>query len=275
MYKRSNCKKRCSGAYTGEASIAYTYQLLYEWEKDETYLAYMEKQCETLPEICRCDCSYDILGGNAGATLVLLNAYDMTGNEKYLRWAREAGDHLIASATKYEWGGWGWITPSIGKALTGFAHGASGIMYALARLSDYSGERKYEEAACRAFRFEMHYYRKEKKDWTDLRYTDEQEKLLNYDTAWCHGWGGILMAAQATKKYVRGEWRAELENIAVKVEPKKHYQRGENGYSLCHGKLGNVALLYGMGDGKFCKSWATVWKTSGRGWDSRNVRTLG
>ena len=32
------------------------------------------------------------------------------------------------------------------------------------------------------------------------------------------------------------------------VEPRSRYRRDETGYSLCHGKLGNVALLYGMGE---------------------------
>lgn len=241
-------EKRNSGAYTGEASVAYLYQLLYEQERDNQYLLYMEKQCAMLSQICRYDHNYDILGGNAGAILVLLNAFDMTGNQKYIRWAEQAGNYLINSATEYEWGGWGWIAPSIGKALTGVAHGASGIMYALARLGDYSGKTKYEEAAYRAFQFEMKHYQRDKKDWADLRFTDDQGKMRKYDTAWCHGWGGILMAVQATKIHVKGAWKEELENVAAKAEPRKRYQRGETSYSLCHGKLGNAALMYSMGE---------------------------
>ncbi len=241
-------EKRNSGAYTGEASVAYLYQLLYEQERDNQYLLYMEKQCTMLYQICRYDHNYDILGGNAGAILVLLNAFDMTGNQKYIRWAELAGNHLINSATEYDWGGWGWITPSIGKALTGVAHGAIGIMYALARLGDYSGKTKYEEAAYRAFQFEMKHYQRDKKDWVDLRFTDDQGKMREYDTAWCHGWGGILMAVQAAKIHVKGAWKEELENVAAKAEPRKRYQRKETSYSLCHGKLGNAALMYSMGE---------------------------
>ena len=57
-----------------------------------------------------------------------------------------------------------------------------------------------------------------------------------------------MTASNEVKNYVKGEWKQELERISVKVCPKVRYQKNEDSYSLCHGKLGNVALLYCMGE---------------------------
>ena len=253
--------KRCTGAYTGEASVAYAYQLLYVMGEDDRYLEYMEKQCETLPRLFEGDQNYDVLGGNAGAILVLLNAYALTGKQNYLDWAAQAGDCLIRGATTYEWG-LGWRNPAAKTALTGFAHGAAGMVLALAKLSVYSKDDKYREATKEAFRFEQHFYREEKRDWLDLRSAEKHDSLSGSSTAWCHGWGGILTAYRlaaeslqaANLKEAEGAvWERKLELIPARINPRNRYRRVEQSYSLCHGKFGNAALLYGMGERQLAK----------------------
>ena len=52
---------------------------------------------------------YDLVYGNAGAILALLNLYDLTGEEEYLRIADLAGEKLFASQQFEENTRKGWL----------------------------------------------------------------------------------------------------------------------------------------------------------------------
>lgn len=240
--------KLATGAYSGEASIAFAYMRLYSIQHDEIYLIYIWKQCQITARYLADDNNYDVLGGNAGAVMVFLNAYSLTKEEQYLTWAREAGDYLLQSAASFPWG-IGWINPFTDKALTGFAHGNAGVMLALARLGYKTRENKYMEAAYHAYLYEEHYYKEDWLDWADLRYP-EYALEDNHEMAWCHGWGGIAMARLAIIPYVEGEFREELEKINDYIEEKtKQISYGEK-MCLCHGLAGNAALFDYMGKKK-------------------------
>ncbi len=126
-------EKMPTGAFCGEASIAFVYMLSYLTNKDAKYLEYTKLQCEILSKVFAEDKDYDVIAGNAGVILVLLCAYKLTSDRQYIEWAKKARDILLLSATEYEWG-MGWMNPVTKTALTGFAYGASGIMLALAKL---------------------------------------------------------------------------------------------------------------------------------------------
>lgn len=249
-----------TGAYSGEASVAFAYMLLYKISGNQVLLSYLRKQCRTVAELLVGDREYDVLGGNAGAVIVFINAYKLTGEKTYLTWAMEAGDCLLRSATVYEYG-IGWVRESLGVALTGFAHGTAGIMLALARLGCEAQEEKYLQAAYQAYQYEQYYFREEALDWEDLRYEDRTTEE-NRGMAWCHGWGGIVMARLTAIKYVKGRFKTELEKT-VEFVPRKVKQEGygnqgsygdktvsKTSLCLCHGMCGNLALLWAMGEEK-------------------------
>ena len=141
---------------------------------------------------------------------------------------------------------------SAGVALTGFAHGTAGIMLALVRLGYDTGEKKYWEAAYRAYRYEEHYYREELLDWEDLR-GGEGKLQESPEMAWCHGWGGIVLARMEAMKYVEGDFREELGRIQGFAEEKLMAEGSgykvylKKSFCLCHGICGNLALMAGMG----------------------------
>lgn len=141
LFQERGVGKRFTGAYTGEASLAFAYMLFYDIYGDCIFLEYLRKQCQAAARGLEGDREYDVLGGNAGAILVFLKAYRLTGESCYLVWAREAGDWLIRAATDYGYGS-GWVNRSAGTALTGFAHGTAGIMLALTRLGYVAGEKR-------------------------------------------------------------------------------------------------------------------------------------
>lgn len=238
--EESNCDLP-TGAFSGEASIAFAYILLYETCKQTNILDYLYRQCKVIERMLSRDKTYDVLGGNAGAILVFLYAYELTGNNQYVGWAREAGDYLLEAASQYEWG-IGWVNPLAGRALTGFAHGASGMMLALAKLSYYTGEECYQEAAYQAYCFEEHYYHEEWQDWEDLRYTEPDHEVKARGMAWCHGWGGIAMARILAEKYVTGVFKERLQQTSDFIQKKNIYE--EESFCLCHGNIGNESLFF-------------------------------
>lgn len=245
MYWSKKSNTLLTGAYLGEGSIAFAYMMMYSINEMPIFLSYMEKQCQIVRRHLIDDVTYDILGGNAGAILIFLNAYQLTGEREYITWAREAGDYLIQSAVPYEVG-IGWINPLIGRALTGFAHGGAGIMLALARLGHDTKDEKYHEAAYQAYCYEEYHYMKEWKDWADLRDFDYKERKKT-EMAWCHGWGGIVMARLAAESYATGELKKELKKTRRFIQ-EKEISLFENGkICLCHGRCGNAALMYSMG----------------------------
>ena len=242
-----------TGAYSGEASVAYTYLLLYSVGQQDILLDYVYRQCRVLAGMLPFDTLYDVLGGNAGAVLVLLLAYEKTGKREYLVWAKEAGEYLIQSGIRYEWG-LGWAGSAAKTALTGFAHGAGGIMLALARLGYAAKEEKFLRAAREAYAFEQYYYDAERRDWKDLRFAEEEvrEKTVQEKRnviSWCHGRGGILAARKRAAGYAAGSFREEWEKDRHEMDLDwEDNDRLENeGYCLCHGRCGGAALLACMG----------------------------
>jgi len=243
LFQKEKREKLPTGAYCGEASIAFAYMLMYSASRNSIFLSYLRKQCQAVAEGLEDDKEYDVLGGNAGAILIFLKAYHLTGEEQYMVWAREAGDYLLQSASVYGYG-MGWLNQAVGVALTGFAHGTAGIMLALVWLGHDVKEEKYLEAAYQAYRYEENYYREELQDWEDLRnegLTVQESQMM----AWCHGWGGIVMARMAAMSYVKGSFKIELEKTEDFVRRKANHI--DTNLCLCHGRCGNTALLWKFG----------------------------
>src|SRR5262249_11772374 len=112
----------------------------------------------------------DIINGSAGAIPAFLSAAKRFGREEFVDAARRHGDHLLATATRGD-KGWSWNTLSAeGEPhLLGFAHGASGIAYALALLGASTGKREYLDGAREGLRYERTFFREAEGNWPDLR----------------------------------------------------------------------------------------------------------
>ncbi|HEX9159674.1 MAG TPA: lanthionine synthetase LanC family protein [Rhizomicrobium sp.] len=88
--------------------------------------------------------------GAASAGMGLLAAYDVTGNETYLRAASAAGDFLVAAQVPGESGRWpDYFDPSgpAAYSFTSFNDGAPGIGDFLWRLFERTGDARYEATA--------------------------------------------------------------------------------------------------------------------------------
>jgi len=229
-----------TGAFSGEGSIAYTYGLLYSLTNEEKYLKYLKKHCLLIKQSAINDKTFDVLGGNAGAVLVLLYVFEITKEQVYLKWAEEIGEILIEKSVQSD-EGTSWVNPIAGVALTGFAHGTTGIIWALLKLGYYSKKQKFYDVAYQALCYEDHYFDESINNWKDLR---NPESNKNTEFAWCHGKGGIMVARILGVAYASDQLKKRLLDHCSDMSDAVRMMRNK---CLCHGTMGSAALLTGLG----------------------------
>jgi lantibiotic modifying enzyme len=223
------------GAYLGLGSQIWTYIVLAHWELDGgDGLQRARKLADQIPAAAAVDDIYDLLSGSAGAIVPLLMLASKTGDQTYVRIASQLGD-LLHERAKHRNGQAYWSNTLAPEGMGGFAHGVTGIGWALTRLARATGSARYEQLAQEAFAFEDALFDEEEQNWRDLR-------MLEGKTAaqWCHGAVGIGLAHlnldstlthASTRKLVRraaaATWRLGM---------------GWN-HCACHGDLGAWELL--------------------------------
>lgn len=195
---------------------------------------------EQVPRAAVGDHAHDVLTGRAGAIVPLLRLAEHTGERRFTELAAYLGDQLVAAATPV-----GavpgteavcWPTARFPHGVGGFAHGATGIGWALARLAAHSRNRAHARTAAAAFAYEAMLYDPALGGWRDL----SGENLIG--TAWCHGSTGIGLAAV---DLLRGggsyadDWRD-----TVRMAAASSWDRGTGrDHTLCHGDLGAWELV--------------------------------
>lgn len=240
MYLRQRgSENESSGVFCGEASLLYTYEILYQLTSEEKYITYSKKQIEVVSKIVNSDQYFDIIYGNAGALLAILNMYKVFPEKKYLEMAISIGDSLIEKQEKN--GGWKGKTSA--NELAGFSHGASGISYALYRLWHLTKEKKYCVSAKRGFLFENSLYDAQEGNWKDKRCFKDIQFGDNkkFMTSWCHGAAGILLSRVKCydEMYLEEFLTKDIENAIKAII--RHGMFDNN--CLCHGNLGNSEIL--------------------------------
>ncbi|HEX8865278.1 MAG TPA: type 2 lanthipeptide synthetase LanM family protein, partial [Lentzea sp.] len=180
----------------------------------------------------RVDESFDLLHGMAGAVVPLLRLAEATGERQWTSLAAQIGDRLLGAVTSDGC----WQTASFPEGIGGFAHGATGIGWVLARLAAVTGDASYRRGADSAFAYEESLYDAALRGWRDLRSPGMTA------SAWCHGAGGIGVAAvdlgqhDVLRRAAAACWETGM---------------GWN-HTLCHGDLGawevvDAAITAGVG----------------------------
>lgn len=132
--------------------------------------------------------------------------------------------------------GVGWIVPGTGtKPLTGFAHGAAGIAWALLTLYSHDPRPEYKRLALQAISYENAHYSDDHDNWPDFR-----PDSSGWGRSWCHGAPGIGLA--------RIECLKILEEPILRRDALRALQATKNAFllennSLCHGNLGNLETI--------------------------------
>jgi lantibiotic modifying enzyme len=142
-----------------------------------------------VPEAVALDEVYDVLTGTAGAIVPLLALARMTGEDRYLQMASQLGDRLCEKAQRKADRAF-WTQPQWSEGMGGFAHGVTGIGWALAKLARETGGEQHRQIAQGAFAFENALFDEEEQNWLDLRMLEGAKTAA----AWCHGSVGIGLA---------------------------------------------------------------------------------
>jgi len=190
---------------------------------------------DNIPESVTVDAANDVFSGTAGAIVPLLVLAQKTGEERYLHMSSNIGDRLCARAQRNGCGAF-WIDPRWPEGIGGFAHGATGMGWALARLAGQTRDRQHQELAQAAFAFEDSLFDEDEQNWLDLRGLEGAKTAA----AWCHGAVGIGLA--------RLDLDQDLANLSTRQVLRRaaaatwRLGMGWN-HCACHGDLGAWELL--------------------------------
>lgn len=227
------------GAFGGTGGIIYFLSHCSVLWNDQELLAKAEELALSLAAAIPEDKSYDLIGGAAGLIPVLLNLNHLRPSDRMLELAVRCGEHLVRNAVTCS-SGVGWITMADSQPLTGFAHGAAGIAWALARLATASGQSRFRETAMAALNYERSLFSHEHNNWPDLRDFVIKAKGESYAGAWCHGAPGIGLGRIA----MLDDYEDPVIHEEVSVALQAAYSRRFSGsHCLCHGGLGNFETV--------------------------------
>jgi type 2 lantibiotic biosynthesis protein LanM len=226
------------GGFTGRGGLLYALAHLGALWNEPALLDLAERLAEGLEGPIAQDAALDVMGGAAGCLASLLALHTHRPHAPVLAQAVRCGERLLAQAAPMPQG-LGWVTPLAPRPLTGFAHGAAGIAWALGALAERTGEPRFREAAAAALGFERGQFVPEAGNWRDLRERGAEEPP-SFMVSWCQGAPGIgLGRLGLLHTFDTPEVRQE---VATAVRTTLAQGLGRS-HCLCHGQLGNLELL--------------------------------
>ncbi|MYW06667.1 lanthionine synthetase LanC family protein, partial [Streptomyces sp. SID3343] len=229
------------GAFDGVGSAVRTWLALYALSGRREELDRAIRHAERAAGLLAADTMLDVTAGAAGLIVPVLQLAQRTGDAAWFDVADAAARHLADRAVVDGVGGGAgvtayWPTQVFPQGIGGFAHGAAGIGWALARLGHAVGEQRWSDLADAAFAFQETLYRPEVGNWLDRR---EAGQVLYLDS-WCHGSTGVGLAAWDL--YVRTGSAEQLDR-AVRAAAGTWRTGFGWDYTLCHGDLGSWELV--------------------------------
>ncbi len=189
------------------------------------------------------DQALDVISGAAGAALGLLAFYKVSHDPDILDLATACGDRLLQTTIATDQG-LSWRAPD-GRVYTGFAHGVAGIAYALGRLFDITGERRFGRASADGYRYVASRYVDAAQNWPVLGEPVEGVAGLGPSmTAWCHGAPGVTLAISL------GSADTVYAKLLDQLEPSLRTTAGASPHMadhVCCGNMGRCESLFTTG----------------------------
>ncbi len=223
--------------YFGIAGHGQMCLLLYEATGRERWLRDARARARALARAQFPDAH--VMSGAAGCAIFLLRLHQAAPSDSLLDAAVRAGQYIQQTAARDQQGArWIWRRPDGEFFASGFAHGASGIAYALAELWRFTGDPAYRALALEA------------QAWLEAtaiqtpwgigwgRWPDDHHRPR---VQWCHGPPGVgLFAARAAEIF----HDAALLDLAVRcAETVRAAADLRRNPSQCHGLAGNAELF--------------------------------
>ncbi|MFJ4188639.1 type 2 lanthipeptide synthetase LanM family protein [Kitasatospora sp. NPDC089509] len=196
------------------------------------------------------DTQYDVLAGNAGTIGGLLAWEAVRPGPAVTDALALCVERLVRAAAPHPEGGTGWLpaalAESVDRPLAGFAHGGSGIAWALARAGHRLGDPRAARLALAAVEYEHTLFDATAANWRDVR-EDGGPDGPGFPALWCHGAAGIALARTALADLLPERRDALLAERDTALGTVLRAGFGHNS-SLCHGDLGNLEALH-LADG--------------------------
>jgi type 2 lantibiotic biosynthesis protein LanM len=178
----------------------------------------------------------DVLTGRAGLLLALLTGYKISKNEQTLDKIIYTADSLLSDRIDSAAGHSVWDpddehqTPQVG-----FAHGTTGVAYALLRAYKSTELNRYRDSVEEALNFEYQYYNPETLSWSTAMVDG-----VSTSESWCYGRAGIVSA------------RVDMERISPGITPENDLHRviadiypnvSDATDQICCGSAGSINAL--------------------------------
>jgi lantibiotic biosynthesis protein len=237
------------GFYGGRLGVIYSLARVSKLIERDELLADARTRLRVLLADLDDDFLFDVVLGAAGAIPALLVLRRELEMEECLDAARALGDAIVRGGERRD-DGWSWGARATGEVfarnLTGFAHGASGIGWALWELFAATGDSSYAAAARGAFGYEARWFSAARDNWPDFREHDGEAEPAPHAVSWCHGAPGIGLARLRALRVVNEPaYRADLQaavraTVRCLTDPDEQW---EMNYSLCHGQLSLAEFL--------------------------------
>ena len=224
------------GAYLGLGSQIWTYLLLAHWGLDGgDGLQSAGKLANQVSAAAAVDDVHDLLSGCAGAIVPLLTLARKTGDRNYVGIASHLGDLLQERAERRN-GQACWPCSKSPEGMGGFAHGVTGIGWALTHLARVTGSTRYEQLAQEAFAFQDALFEEQDQNWRDMRKLGKATTIA----AWCHGAVGIGLAHLNLDSTLRHASTRKFLHLSAAAT----WRMGMGwNHCACHGDLGAWELL--------------------------------
>lgn len=227
------------GGCTGTGSLIYALCNIGVLLRDDELIRAAERAALTVTEErIQSDTVFDVIGGAAGALLGLLALYETTGHDVALDRSVACATHLLKHRSPLALGGFGWKT-SGEKMFAGFAHGGSGIAYALARLYGHTGRAIHKEAALDTIRGERTFFDEEAANWLDLRFCEGKGPGEVFGGSFCHGAPGIALSRLGCLSTLGDD--AVRDDLRTGLATTSHFRYGI--LSLCCGAVGFIEVF--------------------------------
>ena len=208
----------------------------------------------------------DIINGSAGLILGLIDLGVRFQQSWLLEIAVQHGTFLLDSAETSDVGT-SWITLDVPvrKNLTGYGHGVSGIVIALAELHRVTGDERFAKAVYEGVRYESDCYSERLRNWEDHRTDVWPEGQSAAQVGWCHGAPGIalsrlrLLELGFDSVLIRRDLNVAVETTRSKLAyADADHQRA---FGLCHGLAGNCDVPLLLADSSVFSVWQDGSKT--------------
>lgn len=223
------------GGTLGVGSVVYGLAVVADLLEDDRYreLAGATARAVT-DEQLRSDDAYDVTEGSAGVLLGLLAYHDRFGGREVVDRAVACGERLLEARTRVGSEGhrvWRGVEDTVH---TGFAHGSTGIAYALARLYGTTGESRFASAAREALEFESTLYSPDRRNWPQTPAAEV------YQDRWCHGRTGMALGRIGIAQHLGDESLLEEAATALSAVASADASTSDH---VCCGNLGRAEVL--------------------------------